>query len=110
MPAKSKNPRLDPRLLELQPQKKTTSEAQLRAARNWWRRHAAETIRRGRGRGAHREDQLFTTSAPDKPWLRWLDQHGNLHIEKEISAEELIRRWNAKEESKCRKRKQPRET
>ena len=29
----------------------------------------------------------------DRPSLLWLDAHGNLHREEELSAEELIRRW-----------------
>ena len=28
----------------------------------------------------------------DRPHLKWLDRHGNLHTEYELSAEELIRR------------------
>jgi hypothetical protein len=32
----------------------------------------------------------------DRPRLLWLDQHGHLQIEEEISAEELIRRWQRK--------------
>jgi hypothetical protein len=66
-----------------------------KAARRWWTKHAAETIHpkhTQQGRSSKTEG-LFTTNRPDKPWLRWMDTDGRLHLEEELSAEELIRRW-----------------
>jgi hypothetical protein len=100
------NDRLDERLRAAKPAEghqdysaKQTANRR-RAARAWWKKHAAETLwrqRKPQGRSSQSEG-LFTTNRPDKPWLRWLDESGRLHIEEELSAEELIRRW---EETQC---------
>jgi len=40
-------------------------------------------------------DSVITLQSLKRPRLMWLDQHGVLRIEEEISAEELIRRYEA---------------
>ncbi len=91
-------PRLDPRLLAMKPSpghqdyspRETTSR--LRAARAWWRKRARETVHpSARHRPAHDGD--FITNRPDQPWLLWKDTDGRIHVEEQLSAEELIRRW-----------------
>jgi len=40
-------------------------------------------------------DSVVTLQSLKRPRLMWLDQHGALRIEEELSAEELIRRYEA---------------
>jgi hypothetical protein len=102
------NDRLDERLRTAKPaeehQDYTPKQTANRraAARRWWNKHAAETIwtKPHKLRGKKRADQLFTTDRPDKPWLRWMDTEGRLHIEQELSAEQLIEKWQEAHEGK----------
>ncbi len=109
-------PRLDPRLIAQKPSadhqdySRTETASRLRATRAWWQRHARDTVHRtSRYRPAGKvdtpepryqpgDDGDFITKRPDQPWLLWMDTDGVLHAEQELSAEELIRRWQATQE------------
>jgi hypothetical protein len=47
-----------------------------------------------------RQDALTVTSNVDHPKLRWMDTNGDLHAERELSAEQLIAHWQKEQEKK----------
>ena len=76
--------------------------------REQWRRGSAKHIRTEKGRRSRqRRDELARISKAEATFwydlglsitgrrspLTYIDPHGNVHHEKELSAEELIRRW-----------------
>ena len=91
--------------------------AQRRAARNWHRRnkhqvndHRREKNFRWRGKDDPRERAAFlellgmrvdSAKRLDHPAMLWMDKHGVLHKEENLSAEELIARWLKEEKQKC---------
>jgi len=109
-------PRRDPRLLARKPSaghhdySPTENASRLRAARAWWRRHARDTVHRTaryrppgkvdttEARYEPGHDADFITHRPDHPYLLWSYGDGRVHVEQELSAEELIRRWEATQE------------
>lgn len=48
-----------------------------------------------------RQENMRVTSNPDHPKLQWMDANGELHAERELSAEQLIRNWQKKQETKA---------
>jgi len=83
--------------------KRRRRAATRRASLAYYRKHRDEMNERARRRNAmpRKEDPLAkglhvtNRLALNAPRLTWLDQHGVLRIEEELSAEELIRRYEA---------------
>jgi hypothetical protein len=89
------------------PRKPTSKTKHAAACRRSYARHAAE---RRAGQNAKRDrniaraqrltgqifllDAVVTAAQLDAPRLYWLSPSGNLQLEEELSAEELIRRYN----------------
>jgi len=92
--------------------KKRVREWQRKGSRNWRRKNREKLAELHFRYGRRKETAIAATAiggriatrqSLDKPELVWLDAHGRLHREKELSAEELIRQWK-KEQRKCRKK------
>lgn len=67
-----------------------------RAALKWWHKSGSE--RRARRHSKRKpqtfeEDSLSVVERPDTSPLKYIDAQGRVHVEKELSAEELIRAW-----------------
>ena len=71
-----------------------------KAARKWWRHHAEEQNRKRRNRRKLQDKKLLgktpdglhltTRQGLESPRLYYMDQHGQIHHEEQLSAEELI--------------------
>jgi hypothetical protein len=68
------------------------SEARLKSERLAWKRKQAAGLN-ALGIDAGCGVSVLTWRQIKQPRLLWLDQHGRLHREEELSAEELIHRW-----------------
>jgi hypothetical protein len=67
-----------------------------RAALKWWHKSGSERRARRhskRKKETRPDDDLSIVDRPDTSPLKYIDARGRVHIEKELSAEELIRTW-----------------
>lgn len=109
-----KSPNLSRRPRRLSPPMRHKTSAATRARKRRWQRryrreHRAEYNRKqadlmrrryelqraaeqDKTLALHREG-LSIVSTPGRTPLLWIDPHGTMHREQELSAEELIRRW-----------------